>query len=182
MRLLRYNHPRFEPDCGFTLAEVLIAITVSVLFGLAAFATNERLLVGLRTQRESAAATMMLQERMETLRALTFYNLTDSNYILTSLLADSSKTPTNSEAPLGNLTETITISAYPSDGSTNNQWVRNSTYASGHANSTNTTLSTSHGGTQTVVKADILVTWTSANGRTRTRNLAALCGIGNLGQ
>ena len=162
---------------GFTLAEVSVAIAIVALFGLAAFATNQRLLIGLRAQRETAAATMMLQERMETLRALTFSNLTDSSYIGSSVI----NSKTTSELPLGSLSETITISAYPSDGSTSNQWVRDTTYPSGHQTATNTTLSTSHGGAQTVVQADVLITWTSPNGRTRTRDLAAIFGIGNLG-
>ena len=48
---------------GFTLAETLVAIAVAAVFGAAAFATNARLLVMLKNQRENTAATMMLQER-----------------------------------------------------------------------------------------------------------------------
>lgn len=161
---------------GFTLAEVLIAISVSVLFGLAAFATNERLLLTLRSQREAAAATMMLQERMETLRGMTFSNLKDSSYIGSNLI----NSKTTSEAPLGNVSETITVSAYPTNGSTYyNAWVRDSGHPSG--NQSSATLA-NNPSANNVVQADVLITWTSANGRTRTRDLSALFGIGNLGQ
>src|ERR1700740_3369143 len=57
---------------GFTLAEVLVAIGVVALFGLAAFATDERLLIALKSQKETTAATMMLQERMEAVRSLMY--------------------------------------------------------------------------------------------------------------
>ena len=150
-----------------------------VLFGVAAFATNERLLLLLKTQRESTAATMMLQERMETLRALSFSNVTSSTYIGSNVI----NSATTSEAPLGTLSETITVGAYPTDGTGNNTWVRNSTYPTGNQTATNTALGSSHGtSTETVVKADVLITWTGANGRSRTRDLAAVFGIGNLGQ
>lgn len=151
-----------------------------MIFGMAAFATNERLLLTLKAQRESAAATMMLQERMETLRALSFSNVTDSSYIGSNVV----NSATTSEAPLGNLSETITVNAYPADGTGSNQWVRSSAHPSGNQTSTNSSLGSSHGGptTETVVKADVLITWSSADGRSRTRNLAAVFGIGNLGQ
>ena len=41
----------------------MVAIAVCVIFGGAAFATNQRLLLALKAQRETTAATMMLQER-----------------------------------------------------------------------------------------------------------------------
>lgn len=168
---------RLRPQ-GFTLVEVLITLVVAALFGAAAFATNQRLLLTLKAQRESAAATMMLQERMENLRALSFSNVTDSSYIGSNII----NSATTSEAPLSNLSETITVSAYPADGTGSNQWVRDSSHPTGNQASTTSSLGVSHGGLQTVVKADVLITWKSADGRSRTRNLAAVFGIGNLGQ
>jgi prepilin-type N-terminal cleavage/methylation domain-containing protein len=186
MRILRHNHPFFRPDGGFTLAEVLVAISVAVMFGLAAFATNERLLVALKAQKETTAASMVLQERMELLRSLSFTNVTLPSNIGSNIGSSVINSGTTSEAPLSGLNETITVSAYPADGSTNNQWVRNSTYAAGHPNSTNSTWYDANGNPlparPNLVQADILITWTSANGRTRTRELAAIFGIGNLGQ
>src|SRR6266567_3141333 len=68
------SHKPLGPNVerGFTLAEVMIASAVCVLFGLAAFTTNERLLVALKTQKETTAANMMLQERMETFRSFSY--------------------------------------------------------------------------------------------------------------
>src|SRR6266705_1849369 len=89
---------------AFTLAEVLIASAVCILFGLAAFSTNARLLAALKTQKETTAASMMLQERMETFRSFSYSNVADPTYVNTNLV----QKPTTSEAPLGNLTEQIT--------------------------------------------------------------------------
>src|SRR6516165_3448525 len=110
---------------AFTLAEVLVAIGVATLFGLAAFATNERLLIALKAQKESTAASMMLQERMEGFRALAYSDASSSqpgsspcaspcaSPVLTA--ANIVQTPTVSEAVLctvTTLTEKVTVSGY----------------------------------------------------------------------
>src|SRR5207248_4062060 len=125
---------------GFTLAEVLIAIAVSVIFATAAFATNKWLLLALRSQKESTAASMMLQERMEAFRGIYYSNAasnitTGTTSPATTTAADIVQTVTTSEAQIGSsLTETLTVSGYmtttggtgyPGDGSTPNQWTRN---------------------------------------------------------
>ena len=110
---------------GFTLAEVLIAVVVTVIFGVSVFATNARLMIALKTQRETTAASMMLQERMEALRSLSYTGLSST---ASSPSASPSPSPptytadvvadsTVSEAQLGGginatLTETITVSGY----------------------------------------------------------------------
>jgi len=166
---------------AFTLAEVLIASAVCILFGMAAFSTNARLLAALKTQKETTAASMMLQERMETFRSFSYSNVADPTYVNTNLV----QKPTTSEAPLGNLTEQITVSGYltptgdagyPSDGSIPNQWTRNSTYPTGHQISSNASLATSYN----LLKVDVLLTWTGTNGRIRTSELAAIFGKGNI--
>jgi len=157
---------------GFTLAEVLIAIAVSVIFAGAAFTTNERLLVALKSQKETTAATMVLQQRMETFRATAFSNIATASYVQGSIVANA----TGSEAPLGNLTETVTISSYaPADGSTPTVVQRNSANPTGTIVSTNANLANS-----TLVRVDVLLSWTSANSRSRSRQLSSIFGIGNI--
>lgn len=180
MKLSSANYLDFQ---AFTLAEVLVAIAVAVMFGIAAFATNERLLIALKSQKETTAASMMLQERMEKFRGFSYSNIADKNYVNTNIV----QVKTTSEAPLGNLNETITVSGYmntgggighyPSDGTHANEWIRNSTYPNGNQVDTNTSLATDND----LLKVDILLTWTSANGRTRTRDLASIFGKGNIG-
>jgi prepilin-type N-terminal cleavage/methylation domain-containing protein len=179
---MTFPRGKYPGASGFTLVEVLVAITVCAIFGAAAFATNEHLLVALKAQKETTAASMMLQERMETFRSFSYSNVADPNYLSTNVV----QKPTTSEAQLGNLSEQITVSGYvttsgnpgyPSDGSTTNQWIRNSTYPSGNQTSFNANLASNYN----LLQVDILVTWTSANGRTRTRDLSAVFGKGNIG-
>ena len=182
---------------GFTLAEVLIAIVVAVIFGVAAFATNERLMISLKTQRETTAASMMLQERMEALRSLSYTGLAS-----TSASASASPSPspptytadivantTISEAQLGGgingtLTETVTVSGYmdtagncPPTTSGQNQWVRNAANPTGNLASPTANMATNYDQLQ----VDIQLSWTSANGRNRKREMTAIFGKGNKG-
>jgi type II secretory pathway pseudopilin PulG len=179
MKFLQTN--RFDIQ-AFSLAEVLVAVAVSLIFGMAAFATNERLLVALKAQKETTAASMMLQERMETFRSLSYSNVADPNYVGANVVQDH----TTSEIALGNLSEQITVSGYvttsggvgyPSDGSTPNRWLRNSTYPTGNQTSSNSSLATNYN----LLQVDVLITWVSANGRTRTRDLSSIFGKGNVG-
>jgi hypothetical protein len=183
---------------AFTLAEVLIAIVVAVIFGVSAFATNARLMIALKTQRETTAASMMLQERMEALRSLSYTGLSSTS---SSPSASPSPSPptyaadvvantTISEAQLGggisgSLIETITISGYmdtsgnvPPTTSAQNQWIRNSSSQTGSIQSpSSSTLASSYD----LLQVDIQLSWTSANGRTRKREMTAIFGKGNKG-
>jgi Tfp pilus assembly protein PilE len=167
---------------GFTFAEVVVAMGIAVVFGVAAFASNQRLLMALKAQREATAATMMLQERMETFRGFTYSNVGDATYVSTNVL----NSPTTSEAVLAGLTETITVSGYmdaagatptPSPTPPQNSWTRNTSYPTGNQTSSYGTLSTSYD----LLKVTINLNWKSADGRSRTRELAALFGKGNIG-
>jgi len=163
---------------GFTLAEVLVSVSVCVLFGLAAFQTNQRLLVALKSQKETTAAIMALQERKETLRAMSFTEIATGDNLKSILLH-----PTGSENPLGSLAETITVSVDPNDAgytspSPTPTVCRRDLQHSGPQKITeNTNLATYN-----LLRVDILLTWTSANGRARSRQSSELFGHGNIGQ
>jgi Tfp pilus assembly protein PilV len=207
MRLRSDQRPEIA---AFTLAEVLIAVVVCVIFAVAAYATNERLLLSLKAQRETTAASMMLQERMEKFRARAYSEVADKDFVKNNILTFSpspspSPTPafppahgksqaqysTWSEDPLNNLKETVTVSGYqvstspsPSPSATPsdnyNQWTRD-TSSSGdgqpHEQNHDDNLATQFD----LLKVDVSITWTSANGRTRTRDLSAIFGKGNIG-
>ena len=195
---MRFSSASPSSRAGFTLAEVLIAIVVTVIFGLAAFETNARLMIALKTQRETTAANMMLQERMEALRSLSYTGLSSTS---SSPSASPSPSPptyaadivantTVSEPQLGggingSLTETVTISGYmdtsgncPPTISAQNQWIRNSTSPTGALQSpSSSTLASNYD----LLQVDIQLSWTSANGRTRKREMTAVFGKGNKG-
>ena len=190
MRLYPFRTRKTE---GFTLAEAMIALAVCVLFAVAVFATNQRLLLALKAQRETTAASMMLQERMEAFRGIYFANLaattaSGTTSPITMTAGDIVGTVTTSETQLGSsLTETVKISGfwsatgaagYPSDGSIANVWTRSggSTTATLGSPSTSTLASN-----YDLIQVDITLTWTSANGRQRTRELSSVFGKGNIG-
>jgi prepilin-type N-terminal cleavage/methylation domain-containing protein len=178
---------------GFTLAEVSVALAVAVIFAAAAFATNQRLLLMLKNQRETTAATMMLQEQMEAFRSLTYAQVASNTLSATpspspASGADIVNNGTVSEATLGgtngSLSETITVSGYmdgngniPPTTAAQNQWVRNSTYPTGSLSQSSAVLATNYD----LLQVDLRLSWTSADGRTRNRELTSIFGRGNIG-
>ncbi len=178
---------------GFTLVEVLIAIAVVATFGLAAFETNERLLMMLKAQRETSAASMMLQERMEAFRSLSFSGLssyaTSGSSTPPATSADVVANSTISEGQLGggisgSLTETVTVSGYmdtsgncPPTTASSTQWVRNAAQPTGNLISSTANMVSNYD----LLQVDIQLSWTSASGRTRRREMTAIFGKGNKG-
>lgn len=190
---MRLSHRATHCVDGFTLAEVLIAVAVAVIFGVAAFETNERLLVILKSQRETTAASMMLQERMESFRSLSYSGLssytTSASTVPPATSADVLANSTISEAQLGNgingsLTETVTISGYmdtsgnsPPITTGSTQWVRNASHPTGNLVSSTSNMASNYD----LLQVDIQLSWTSASGRTRQREMTAVFGKGNKG-
>lgn len=178
LALAKINNLQPVNRAGFTLVEVCVAMAVCALFSLAAFETNARLLIALKAEKETAAASMMLQERMESFRTAAYSDIANGSYVSTNIVAK----PTVSEAPLGNLSETITVggnllTSGGTPSSNVNQWVRNAQYPTGNSTDTNNSLVANYD----LLQVDILITWTSANGRSRTRDLTAIFGRGNIG-
>lgn len=175
------HHPRRG---AFSLVEVCVAIVTTVLFGLATFTTNQRLLVALKAQKETTAAMMALQWRMETLRATAFSNIANRDYIRNNVLrvrsaglGDPSGNGTRVRPfdALGNVREQVTVSAYPPDGSDNIVVAWDAAHPEGQDISNNTTLADGD-----LVRVDVLLTWTSTNGRSRSRQISSLFTLGNI--
>jgi prepilin-type N-terminal cleavage/methylation domain-containing protein len=166
---------------GFSLVEVLMALVVCVVFGVAAFTSNQRLLLALKNQKETTAATMALQWRMENFRSTAFSNIASHDYVKTNILTvrtstDSNGNTTDPFAPLGSITEQFTIGVYPADGSTPTVMSWDANHPTGQDVTTNNSL-----GSATLLKVDILETWHGADGRSRTRQMSTIVGIGNIG-
>jgi len=166
---------RAETSCslpGFSLPELCVAIAVAALFGLAVFATNSRLLIALKSQKESAAATMVLQQRMESLRACSFTQVATKDYLKTNIFS----TQTGSEGPLGVLNEQVAVGVYGNAAITPIVLLRNAQNPTPAELSTNDNLANYN-----LLEVDLLLQWVGANGRTRTRQLSAIFGKGNIG-
>lgn len=167
---------RASAQGAFTLVEVAVALAVCVLFGAAAAATNSQLLLALKNWKETAAASMMLQERKEQLRATAFNSIANSTYIHDNIFQN----PTTSEWPLGFLNEKVTVDAYPTATGSPIVLLRNSTYPNCQIISSNSNLSYP---SQNLLRVDVVLTWTSANGRSRTRQVSEIFSYpGNIGQ
>jgi hypothetical protein len=181
---------------GFTLAEVALAMGVVALFGLATFATNQRLLLALKSQKETTAASLAMQWRMEMFRGIAFSDIANKDYVKTNILTvrnplDGSGNPILDQyghaidpfAALGSVTEQLTIGVYPADGSTNTVLSWDKLHPTGQEISVNANLLsevTSNPPTVTMMKVDVLETWTSAGGRQRQRQLSTIVTIGNI--
>ncbi len=177
---------------GFTLVEVLVAAVVCVFFGTAAFATNSQLLVALKTQKETTAATMLLQRRMEELRASAWRDVATASYLKTAVVANPTNptATTNAEAPLSDLKETITVSVYPPDNATSAVVQRDSVSPAGQivsyiSNNPAETRDTVYfyltNKPASLLRVDILLSWKGAGGRVdrRSRQISSIFGIGN---
>jgi type II secretory pathway pseudopilin PulG len=161
-----------EKEAGFTFPELCVAIVVTALFGAAVFATNSRLLIALKTQKESTAATMVLQQRMESLRACSFTQVATDGYLKTNIFS----IPTGSEGPLGNLSEQVAVGVYGDTTVAPIMLLRNAQNGTGTELSSNANLTNYN-----LLQVDLLLQWTGADGRTRTRQLSAIFGKGNIG-
>jgi len=157
---------------AFTFSELCIAMVVALLFGAAVFATNSRLLLALKTQKESTAATMVLQQRMESLRAASYSQVADKDYLKNTVFSNS----TGSEEPLGSLNEQVAVGVYGDTSVTPIMLLRNPQHQTPQMLSNNDNLTNYN-----LLQVDLLLQWTSANGRTRTRQLSAVFGKGNIG-
>jgi hypothetical protein len=165
---------RTHSQKAFTFVDICMSVVVSVIFAVGAYATNQRLLVALKGQKETAAATMMLQQRKECLRSTAFLNIANQSY--TNYLHDHIfSSPTGSEAPLGSLSEKVTVDAYPTATGSPLVLLRDPAHPNCQIVSNNDLSS------QNLLRVDILLNWTSANGRTRTRQFSEVFGHGNSG-
>ena len=182
---------------GFTLAEVALAMGVVALFGLATFATNQRLLLALKSQKETTAASLAMQWRMEMFRGIAFSDIADKDYVKTNILTvrnplDGSGNPILDQygnaidpfAALGTITEQLTIGGIDANGqlrSTNTVLSWDKLHPTGQEISVDANLlSEVTSGAVKMMKVDVLETWISAGGRQRQRQLSTIVTIGNI--
>src|SRR5678816_3386245 len=112
---------------AFTLAEAVIAVGVSLTTLGAVLLLNAQQLRLVKSARESNAASLALQDRIEKMRTLTWKNLTDSAYIRDKFLTS----PPASARQLTRYTERIAVSAWPNPAASNKILVEASNGANG---------------------------------------------------
>src|SRR5256886_13546818 len=105
---------------GFALIECTIATAISALFLGSLFLMNSSAMDTIQMARESACASQVLQQRIESMRIANWHQVTDASWLTTNLL--------NADAPgsnqLKNISETLTLVPYGSNTVGNTQLTR----------------------------------------------------------
>jgi prepilin-type N-terminal cleavage/methylation domain-containing protein len=140
---------------GFTLIEVLVAIALLVGFFVTIFELNTRCLRFIDASKEAVGALQGVQDRVEQLRNLLFTDLTNATTLQTLMT-----TPSDGSTFAQNVTEVVTLSAYPIPDGTSTQITRGpGASVTPTVNSTDSSLSSA-----TLVKVNVTYTWTSTLG------------------
>lgn len=167
---LRTTHDRSQ---GFSILEANFAVALTLIGLAGCFAANANLLGVLRSANQGASASQSIQERVEQMRIANWLQITDSDYLKTTLLSS----PTASARSLPGCTETLTVTQYPPP-------------ASGAIPATKVTSSNGQVAVvssdtalkdNSMVRADWVVTWTApGNQSVRTRSGSVLVAKGGI--
>ena len=155
---------------GFALIECTIATAISALFLGSLFLMNSSAMDTIQMARESACASQVLQQRIESMRIANWHQVTDANWLSGNLL--------NADAPganlLKNVSETLTLVPYGSSTVGNTQLTRASGVVSTVSN--NSALLA-----ESAVKIIWTVNYTAApNDRAISRQIVAILAKGGV--
>ena len=155
---------------GSTLIEAMMAAGISALFLGSLFAMNTTSMGTIKMARESAAASQVLQQRVESMRIANWHQITDADWIQANLL--------NTDAPgsteLKSVSENVVLSPYGSGNVGNTQVTRSG--GSAVVNFRNDNLLT-----ENAIKVTWTVNYTGApNDRPMTRVTVAILGKGGV--
>ena len=155
---------------GSTLIEAMMAAAVSALFLGSLFAINTASMGTIKMAREAAAASQILQQRVESMRIANWHQITDADWVKANLLNNAA--PGSSE--LKTLSETLTLAPYGSSNTATTLLTR--TGNSVVINRRNSNLLT-----ENAVKVMWTVSYTGApNDRTTSRQTVAILAKGGV--
>ena len=98
-------------QCAFTILESMVAMGIVAVAMAAVMLANSHQLKMVKSDRDTNAATLCLQERAEQLRICNWLKVTDADYVANTLFASRPL----SAAPLGRMVERLTIRDYNPD-------------------------------------------------------------------
>jgi type II secretory pathway pseudopilin PulG len=155
---------------GFTLIEAMMAAALSALFLGSLFAMNTSSMQTIKMAREAAAASQVLQQRIESMRIANWHQVTDADWIAANLLNADASGSVNLKA----ISEVLTLSPYGSGTVGNTQLTRS--HGSVAVNLRNTALLN-----ENAVKVVWTVNYTGApNDRAATRQTVAILAKGGV--
>jgi Tfp pilus assembly protein PilV len=155
---------------GFSLPEAVVALGIGTMAVAGGMALNQQELRIVKSVRESAAASSVLEERVEQLRIATWRQITDVAYLRDSLFPTIPK----SAFAMPGLTEKVTVTAFPNAAACTGILIEKPANAAVVVRSSGTGLDQ-----QRLAKVAVQVTWLGKDGRQRTRELATV--ISNAG-
>src|SRR3982750_4930561 len=88
------RHPKAQQPAAFALIECTIATAISALFLGSLFLMNSSAMDTIQMARESACASQVLQQRIESMRIANWHQVTDASWLLANLM--------NADAPGAN--------------------------------------------------------------------------------
>ena len=153
-------------ECGTTLVEVMVAAVLIAVFFASIFELNAMCLRFIDASKESLAALQSVQDRSETLRNLSFADLTTTAVVQNLMVSAANPAPFSRKT-----TEVVKISKYPTANG-----VTQFTRSPGGTVATDSVATDL--GTQ-LVKVDVAVSWTmTLGGRTRTEQTSCIVSNG----
>ena len=173
MKLRDFHGKRHRPStrgpAAFTFIDNVFAMAIVGLCFVSLYALNSQCMHLLNSGRAAAFAAQSLQDRTEQLRKCTWAQVTSASYIQSSIL----NSATNAAQNLGQLTETVTVNAYPTALNPAISVVR----TSGGASTVSSNASIANGD---MVRVDIALTWSAGlGGRTRTQTATTVIAENN---
>src|SRR4051794_33259227 len=98
------------PILGSTLIEAMMAAGIAAIFLGSLFAVNTSSMGTIKMAREAAAASQVLQQRVESMRIANWHQITDADWIKNNLLNTSAPGSTD----LKSVSEVLTVAPYGS--------------------------------------------------------------------
>ncbi|MFL6514622.1 MAG: hypothetical protein ACJ8M1_06310 [Chthoniobacterales bacterium] len=161
--------PRYSVS-GSTLVEAMMAAGISALFLGSLFAMNTTSMSTIKMAREAAAASQVLQQRVESMRIANWHQITDAFWVKNNLLA----TAAPGSEDLKSVSETLTVSPYGSGNVGDTTVTR-----------TGSTVTINHQNEDLLLENAVKVTWTvnytgAPNDRPTTRQIVAILAKGGV--
>lgn len=161
---------------GFSLVEILVSLSILALFMGSIYALNAQCISISRTQKNLAAASQLLQERIEAFRVADFDDVLTSSGVV-NLLANSTLTQSNScflSVTPNDIVESVNVARF--DASTGN-----TTGGIIKVTRTGTDVSVEESAALTgakLVRVDFTVSWKEGGRTVSTRGLSTTLGNG----
>jgi len=175
MKNLRTPWMLNPPQAGTTLLEAVMSIGLVGMVAVAVFAMNGQVMALVKSNQQTSASSLIIQQRAEQLRIATWPQVIDKTYLTTFM----GNLPLSGLSIQGTLTEIITITAYPDSKAAMPIQIQRS--GSGQITDTSSQMASTLGSStstslasMSMVRVDFSLTYTGQNGQTRRRESSTL--------